>query len=146
MERARCLRTGMVGTGMIFDETYRPFFEAVRPCGLYDRRYGVVDVQLVAVASRTGHRAEAYRRSAAGQIADFQSYSEPDSVQQLLRGNVDVVCVATPDDRHFEAARRVLESGKHVLIEKPSVLSLHELDRIAAVGRIAACPGQSRLP
>jgi D-galacturonate reductase len=120
----------MVGTGMIFDETYRPFFESVHQCGLYDRRFGVVDVQLVAVASRTGRRAEAYRRSAAGRLADFQSYSEPDSVGQLLRGNVDVVCVATPDDRHFEAARSVLDAGKHVLIEKPAVLSLDELDQL----------------
>jgi predicted dehydrogenase len=40
------------------------------------------------------------------------------------------VCVASPDDRHFEAAIRALKAGKHVLIEKPSVLSLAELDAI----------------
>ena len=44
----------MVGMGMIFDETYRPFFEQVRETGLYDRSFGTVDVDLAAVASRTG--------------------------------------------------------------------------------------------
>ena len=41
-----------------------------------------------------------------------------------------MVCVATPDDRHFDAARQALSAGKHVLIEKPSVLSLQELDAL----------------
>jgi D-galacturonate reductase len=40
------------------------------------------------------------------------------------------VCVATPDDRHFEPARQALAAGKHVLIEKPSVLTLDELDTL----------------
>ncbi len=59
----RVLRGGMVGMGMIFDETYRPFFEQVRATGLYDRSFGDVDVPLAAVASRTGQRAEKYLRA-----------------------------------------------------------------------------------
>src|SRR5438034_9119350 len=43
--------------------------------------------------------------------------------------------MSTPDDRHFEAARRALEAGKHVLIEKPSVLRLQELDELDALAR-----------
>ena len=38
------LRAGMVGMGMIFDETYRPFFEKARAAGLYDRRFGDVEI------------------------------------------------------------------------------------------------------
>jgi predicted dehydrogenase len=41
--------------------------------------------------------------------------------------------VATPDDRHFDAARQALLAGKHVLIEKPSVLSLREWDELKAL-------------
>ncbi|MCS7046890.1 MAG: Gfo/Idh/MocA family oxidoreductase, partial [Gemmataceae bacterium] len=52
----------------------------------------------------------------------------PTAVAQLLDHGVDVVCVATPDHRHFDVARQALAAGKHVLIEKPSVLSLAELD------------------
>lgn len=116
--------------GMIFDETYRPFFETAAAQRLYDRRFGVLDVPLAAVASRTGQRASAYRESSAARIRPFQSFVEPNSVPQLLAAGVDFVCVATPDDRHFEPARAVLEAGKHLLIEKPSVLSLDELDTL----------------
>jgi predicted dehydrogenase len=56
-------------------------------------------------------------------------------VDDLLAGGVDVVCIATPDDRHFDAARRVLVAGKHVLIEKPSVLRLQELDELTELAR-----------
>src|SRR5687768_9661484 len=79
------LRAGMVGMGMIFDETYRPFFENVHAQPLYDPTFGVCEVQLSAVASRTGSRAEAYRKTAAGRIGDFASYQEPDSIGQMLR-------------------------------------------------------------
>ena len=115
----------MVGLGMIFDETYRPFFEMVHQRPLYDPSFGIVRVELAAVASRTGQRAEEYRRKAAGRVAPFVSFVEPNSIDQLLAlgadagsshantavgkanpsGPVDFVCVATPDDRHFAAAR-----------------------------------------
>ncbi len=129
------LRAGMVGLGMIFDDTYRPLFEQLHAEGLYRRDFGVVEVELAAVASRTGARAERYRRAAAGRVADFASCAGPDSVRDLLGRGVDVVCVATPDDRHFEAARLALAAGKHVLIEKPSVLRLQELDELEALAR-----------
>ncbi|MCS6852893.1 MAG: Gfo/Idh/MocA family oxidoreductase [Gemmataceae bacterium] len=127
------LRAGMVGMGMIFDETYRPLFEQLHAEGLYRRDFGFVEVELAAVASRTGSRAERYKKQAAGRIADFASFAGRDAVGQLLAHGVDVVCVATPDDRHFEAARSALEAGKHVLVEKPSVLSLDELDTLQAL-------------
>jgi predicted dehydrogenase len=130
------LRAGMVGMGMIFDETYRPFFEQAHATGgIYDRNFGLCSVELAAVASRTGSRADAYKKSAAGRIGDFVSFKEPDSIGQLLAHNVDFVCVATPDNRHFDSARSALAAGKHVLIEKPSVLSLAELDELDALAR-----------
>ena len=122
------LRAGMVGLGMIFEETYRPFFEHTHAGGLYDPDFGVLRVPLCAVASRTGLRAEAYRKNAGERIHPFVSCCEPDAVGGLLEAGVDFVCVASPDDRHFEAALRALKAGKHVLVEKPSVLSLAELD------------------
>jgi predicted dehydrogenase len=120
----------MVGLGMIFDETYRPMFEAVHRDGLFQRDTGLVEVELSAVASRTGSRAERYRTSLAQSLPPFRSYSGADSVGQLVASGIDVVCIATPDDRHFEPARRALAAGKHVLIEKPSVLILGELDEL----------------
>jgi predicted dehydrogenase len=129
------LRAGMVGLGMIFDETYRPLFEQLHAEGLYHREFGLVEVELAAVASRTGSRGERFRKELAGKVAAFANLSGPDALDQLLRHGVDAICVATPDDRHFEAARRTLLAGKHVLIEKPCVLHLHELDELDALAR-----------
>jgi len=129
----RVLRAGMVGLGMIFDETYRPFFERAANEGIDRRDYGCVDVRFAAAASKTGSRAERYRKAAPANLGWFQSFSGDTAVSQLLDSGVDAVCVATPDDRHFEPARAALEAGKHVLIEKPSVLTLSELDQLTAL-------------
>ncbi len=127
------LRAGMVGMGMIFDETYRPFFEKARKEGLYERPLGDLDVQLAAVATRTGSRAERYREEAQDCIHPFDSFAGDGAVERMLHENLDFACVATPDDRHFAAAKSVLEAGVHLLVEKPSVLSLSELDELVAL-------------
>ncbi|HLJ98204.1 MAG TPA: Gfo/Idh/MocA family oxidoreductase [Gemmataceae bacterium] len=130
-----CVRAGMIGLGMIFEETYRPLFEQLHAEGLYRRDFGFVDVGLAAVASRTGTRAQHYQRQAAGRVADFASFAGADAVPLLLAHGVDVVCIATPDTRHFQAAKQALTAGKHVLIEKPSVLRLQDLNDLQALAR-----------
>jgi predicted dehydrogenase len=125
----------MVGMGMIFDDTYQPLFEQLHAEGLYRRDFGLVDVELAAVASRTGSRAERYKKNAEDRIGDFASFAGADAVQRFLAHGVDAVCIATPDDRHFEAARLAVQAGKHVLIEKPSVLRLQELDELDSLAR-----------
>ena len=129
------LKAGMVGMGMIFDETYRPFFERMHVEGMYRHDFGLVDVQLAAAASRTGSRAERYKKEAGQRIGPFTNFAGTDALPRLLNQELDVVCIATPDDRHFEAARLALEAGKHVLIEKPSVLTLQELDVLQEIAR-----------
>jgi predicted dehydrogenase len=126
------LRAGMVGLGMIFEDTYRPLFEELHAAGLYRRDFGFVEVELAAVASRTGARTERYQ---GGRIGDFASFVGETALADLLGHGVDVVCVATPDNRHFPAARQALAAGKHVLIEKPSVLRLQDLDELEAFAR-----------
>lgn len=131
------IRAGMVGLGMIFDETYKPFFEAVRRNGLFQRSTGLVEVDLVAAATRTGSRGLKFKETFPG----FVNCHGNDGVSDLLNQGVDAVCIATPDDRHFAPAKAALLAGKHVLIEKPSVLSLAELDelnRIAAEKKVLA--------
>ncbi len=122
----------MVGLGMIFDETYRPFFETVHKEGLFRRDFGLVEVELAAVATRTGSRAAKYLPSAP---KPFVNLTGSNAAEQLAQSDVHVVCVATPDDRHFAPAKAALTAGKHVLIEKPSVLSLAELDELNALAK-----------
>lgn len=132
------LTAGMVGFGMIFDETYRPFFESVSRTPLFSVETGAVSVKLVSVATRTGNRALRYRDQAPSTPTRlFQSFTGTDAFRQLLASPVDVVCVATPDDRHYEAARAALSAGKHLLIEKPSVLNLAQLDDLLQIAHTA---------
>jgi len=129
------LSAGMVGMGMIYDETYCPFFERAHKEGLYDRRFGDVSIELSAVATRTGSRAEKYKAAAGDRIADFQSFAGENSVGDMLASSLDFACVATPDDRHFEASKKVLEAGAHLLVEKPSVLTLEQLDELVSLAQ-----------
>lgn len=122
------LKAGMVGMGMIFEETYAPVFDEGKR-GYFDDRSGVCQVSLHAAATRTGRRAQTYR----DRFGDFASFTGDDAVEHLVDSDVDFVCVASPDDRHFAAAKAALGAGKHVLIEKPSVLSLAELDELTAL-------------
>lgn len=126
------LRGGMVGMGMIFDETYAPFFETAGE-GIYDAAVGAYRVELAGAATRTGDRAKAYceRRGLTG----FGNHSGDNAVGDLLASGIDFLCVASPDDKHFEAARLGIEAGRHVIIEKPSVLSLDELDELTALAK-----------
>jgi D-galacturonate reductase len=127
------VRAGMVGMGMIFDDTYRPFFETTHHRGLYDRSFGDVDVPLVAVATKTGQRAERYLEQSREILPPFRSCKGDHAVQEMLQEELTFACVATPDDRHFEAAKAILNAGVHLLVEKPSVLSLEELDELNAL-------------
>ncbi len=118
---------------MIFDETYRPFFEAAACSPLYSPSTGPIAVSLAAAASRTGARADRYLATRPAQVLPFDNFSGDLAVTQLLRTPVRAVCIATPDDRHLAPAREALVAGKHVLIEKPSVLSLSDLDELTAL-------------
>lgn len=128
----------MVGLGMIFDDTYRPLFEQLRSKGLFDRTFGTVDFLLSAVASLTGRRAEAFRASFPS-LGQFESFKGESATTDLLQHDVDALCVATPDHRHFEMAQLGLQAGKHVLIEKPSVLTLQELDQLTKLAANNQC-------
>ena len=125
--------------GMIFDETYRPFFEKAHQEGLYDARCGLVNVSLDAVATRTGKRAEKYKTEAGDKISPFRSFTGNAPTADMLATDVDFVCVATPDDRHFSAAKEVLTAGKHLLVEKPSVLTLQEVYEFLLFSRPYNC-------
>jgi len=53
--------------------------------------------------------------------------------QALLQPDIDLVVIATPNDSHAPLARRALEAGKHVVIDKPFALDLAEAQGVAAL-------------
>jgi len=57
-----------------------------------------------------------------------------DSVTDLLADDsIELVIVNTPNYTHFEFAKESLEAGKHVLVEKPAVDNLDQLDKLSAI-------------
>ena len=57
---------------------------------------------------------------------------------------LDAVVVATPVPTHYELARRALEAGKHVLVEKPPAMKGSEMDelvRLADDRQLVLMPG-----
>jgi predicted dehydrogenase len=46
---------------------------------------------------------------------------------------IDAVAIATPIFTHYELAKRALEAGKHVLVEKPLTPSLSQAEELAAL-------------
>lgn len=71
------------------------------------------------------------------------------ALDELLDADdIDAVYVLTPMESHYAYAKRALERGKHVLIEKPvsdDVEGIRELSRLAARQGKACMPGHSYL-
>jgi len=49
--------------------------------------------------------------------------------------DAEVVSVATPDHLHYEASMRMLEAGKHLLVEKPLATKTTEANEVVALAR-----------
>src|SRR5262249_8134746 len=53
----------------------------------------------------------------------------------LRREELDVVDVVLPSHLHYEVARAVLESGRHLLLEKPMALTVPHCDELLGLAR-----------
>lgn len=83
-------------------------------------------VRLAAVFDTDAARAEAVAvQFGATAYLDYRAFLDA----------VDVVTVATPAASHYAIAREALESGRHVLVEKPIALSLSHADRLIDAAR-----------
>ncbi len=84
----------------------------------------------------------------AQQLADTHGAESFDSLDALLAAT-DIVTIASPPSMHGEAAKRALEAGKHILVEKPlatdTPTGMTLLDIAAKQNLIIACGHQERL-
>ncbi len=53
----------------------------------------------------------------------------------LSRDDISAVVVATPAETHFQLAQKVLQSGKHVFVEKPLTLSRKDATELIALAQ-----------
>jgi glycerol-3-phosphate cytidylyltransferase len=108
------LRIGMVGYGRI----------AVR---FFTESKFVSGAHVEAVFGRNGERVKKFCED--NEIAIYTT-----DFEELL-ANVDAVYIASPHKTHFDFIVRSLNAGKHVLCEKPIVLSVRESDFVYRLAR-----------
>lgn len=100
--RSGMVRIGIVGAGRIAGRFMNEimFVSGAEQAGVYN------------------HRLEGAKRFAETYELGFYT----DNYQEFLE-RVDAVYIATPHETHYDYAKRAIEAGKHVLCEKPMVLS-----------------------
>ena len=59
----------------------------------------------------------------------------PSLDEVLGRSDIDAVVIATPIRMHYPMARKVLESGRHVLVEKPMAASVRECEELVQLAQ-----------
>lgn len=130
------LRVGIVGLGPWGLNLVQAFSRTER-----------CDVQALCDVSPERRRLASIHATTASVHTDFD---------ELLRTTIDAVAIATPSGQHARMALEALAVGKHVFVEKPLALGLHEAravqhrwagsDLCLMVGHIVAYhPGVERL-
>lgn len=65
--------------------------------------------------------------------SDYPQVKSYKSIEELLKDDVDLVVVNTPVATHFEYAKKVLQSGKHALVEKAFTATVEEAQELKAL-------------
>jgi predicted dehydrogenase len=87
--------------------------------------------QVVAVYHRDRTKAEAIAQA-------HQVPHASDNLEQLLtRSDVQGVCIATPPFLHYDMTQQALQAGKHVLLEKPTTMTVAEAKTLYSRSRQA---------
>lgn len=105
------MKIGILGTS---DIAFRRLLPALQKCP---------DLTYAGVASRTMEKTARFVDAYGGQV--YPSYDA-----LLEDSSIDAVYVPLPPALHYEWGRKVLEAGKHLLMEKPFTTSLKEMKRL----------------
>src|SRR5206468_1851236 len=87
------------------------------------------DAQLAAITTRSDSSRNAARQ------AHPSATIHGDYKEMLSRESLDVVAVVLPTHLHFDAAAAVLESGRHLLLEKPMCATIEQCDALLALAK-----------
>jgi scyllo-inositol 2-dehydrogenase (NADP+) len=118
----REIGVGIVGFGLGGRVFHTPFVNAVR------------GLRLAAILQRKGD--EAAKAYPAAQIV--RSFGE-----MLANRAIELIVVTTPNATHFELAKKALERGKHVVIDKPFTATSEEA---LELGQLAKSKGLLAVP
>lgn len=70
-------------------------------------------------------------RQAKARYPSLETFTEADDV--LTNPLIDAVVIATPVATHYQFARKALENGKHILVEKPVTASVAEAEKLVEI-------------
>lgn len=70
----------------------------------------------------------------ANKVAQEFGYTKFDSLDELIQA-VDVVDIVTPTLSHFDCAKKAIEAGKHVFLEKPITTTVAEAETIIELAK-----------
>lgn len=107
------MKAGIIGLGywgpnLVRNFLANPVFETVYACDLKDDRLKFIKDR-------------------------FPSVQLTNDMDLLLKSDIDVVVIATPVNTHFKLAKRSLESGKHIWVEKPFTASSEEAEKLIEI-------------
>lgn len=77
----------------------------------------------------------------AKKVADEFGYAHFENIDTLIN-EVDVVDIVTPTLSHFECAKKAIEKGRHIFIEKPITNTLREAEELLALASAKGIKGQ----
>ena len=134
-DRFKIVRTGIVGTGRIV------------PRFMSETKF-VSGISVECAYNPVGNNVEAFAKK-----HDIKVFTN--SYEEFL-SNVDAVYIASPNETHYEYAKKALEAGKHVLSEKPLAFTKAESQELYGIARengvvlmeaikAAYCPGFQQL-
>jgi predicted dehydrogenase len=110
---------GIIGTGGIADTGHAPAINALK------------ETSLVAVLSRDKKRGQDFLEKHSATNATV--HTSLDSF--VADPEIDLVIVCSPDAFHAEQATVCLETGKHVLVEKPITLNAEEAQKLVELAK-----------
>ena len=134
-DRFKIVRTGIVGTGRIV------------PRFMSETKF-VSGISVECAYNPVGNNVEAFAKK-----HDIKVFTN--SYEEFL-SNVDAVYIASPNETHYEYAKKALEAGKHVLSEKPLAFTKAESQELYGIAqknnvvlmeaiKAAYCPGFQQL-
>ena len=117
-------------------------------CGLWGAHHaGAIAKTPGAVLAAIAERSDESRLRAKEAHPDADVYA--DYRELLARDDVDVVDVVVPSHLHYEIGKAALSACKHVLLEKPMVLTVEHCDELLALaatqGKVLAVDHEMRL-
>ena len=134
-DRFKIVRTGIVGTGRMV------------PRFMSETKF-VSGISVECAYNPVGNNVEAFAKK-----HDITVFTN--SYEEFL-SNVDAVYIASPNETHYEYAKKALEAGKHVLSEKPLAFTKAESQELYCIAKehdvvlmeaikAAYCPGFQQL-